>query len=219
VCFTPSVPLGVSVRSLEDGTAASGKKGSVVGGFDYVTQHFSTTVAVDVLNGPTVTANGVFETHDAFVGAQAKLNAAKLSKGAEALSAYDFLVGYHTGGFTGGVEVTDKLKTVGLCGHQSSAAGALAAKATVSVNAFGKKEDKKGASGKILEGVNVQIGASRKIDASLTVFGAVNDEGALKVSASNKLSPSTTLLLSADVDLASIGRDVHSVSTKLSFSA
>merc|ERR1719424_2230327 len=173
--------------ALEDGTAASGKRSSAKVGADFATDAFSASVDVDIPNGPAVTAGGVFATHDAFIGAQAKFDASQLAKGAGAFSAYDFLVGYKAGGFTGGVEVGGKLSTVTVSGIQNGAAGSVAAAAKVPVDALGKSGDKKGAK-KVIEGVDIQLGASRKISAS------------------------PTLLLSADLDLSAIGRDVHSVS-------
>merc|ERR1719424_1619776 len=66
--------------ALEDGTAASGKRSSAKVGADFATDAFSASVDVDIPNGPAVTAGGVFATHDAFIGAQAKFDAShKLS--------------------------------------------------------------------------------------------------------------------------------------------
>jgi hypothetical protein len=215
----------VFTRSLEDGTAASGAKTAAKVGVNYVNDTVAVTTEVDVVNGPAAKVSAMTHVGGAHVGFSAALNAAKLSTGLAAFSAYDILVGYKSGGFTGGVEVTGKLTNVAVAAVQKSGANTFVGKASMGVTAFGKAGGKadakaaKPAAAKLISGVSVEVGASRKVDSALTVFGAVNDDGLLKLAALNTISPAATLLLSADVQLKSVGRDVHSISTKFSYSA
>ena len=73
--------------------------------------------------------------------------------------------------------------------------------------------------GGLLSSINVQAGASFVYDPSLTVHADVNQAGTLRIATENKISNMATLTLGGAIDLTAIGRDVHSVSTKLSISA
>jgi hypothetical protein len=202
--------------ALEDGTAASGTDISAKVGGEYASELVDVTVDVDLAKGPSAKVTALLTKDAALAGASASVNTADLSKGLGAFSAYDFLLGYTTGGFTGAVEVTKKLSHVSIGAIQKNDKGSFVVKTGVSL-AADKAEDKKVA--KILGGVNVQAGASFVYDPSLTVHADVNQAGTLRIATENKLSSMATLTLGGSVDLTAIGRDVHSVSTKLSISA
>ena len=202
---------------LTDGTAASGTATSTTIGVTYSGDAATVVGECDVTGGPSASVNALVSFGDAVVGADAKLKPTELSKGLGAFSAYDFLVGYTKGSFTGGVSVTKKLGNVSIQGIQKGAEGSIVCKSDIKIGAA--KKDAKDAAAKFMDSVSISLGASRKIDDSLSVFAAVDNAGIVRLAAKNSLSKSTSLLLSADLDTTAIGRDVHTGSTKLSFSS
>eukprot|EP00540_Astrosyne_radiata_P001604 CAMPEP_0116827004 /NCGR_PEP_ID=MMETSP0418-20121206/2852_1 /TAXON_ID=1158023 /ORGANISM="Astrosyne radiata, Strain 13vi08-1A" /LENGTH=292 /DNA_ID=CAMNT_0004455719 /DNA_START=17 /DNA_END=895 /DNA_ORIENTATION=+ len=201
--------------AFEDGTAASGTDISAKVGGEFATDAADVTIDVDVAKGPSAKATALFAKSNAVVGVSAAVNTAEISKGLGAFSAYDFLLGYKTGGFTGGVEVTNKLSTVSVGAIQKNDNGSFAVKTGLALAGAGKGDK----AAKFLGGVDIQAGGSFVYDPSLTVHAAINQAGTLRLATENKISNTATLTLGGAIDLTAIGRDVHSVSTKLSISA
>jgi hypothetical protein len=203
--------------AVEDGTAASGAAISAKVGGEFSSDLADVTASVDVAKGPSAHVSAMFSKGSAHFGAKASMNTAELSKGLGAFSAYDFLLGYTNGGLTGAVEVNKKLSSLRIAAHHKGESSSFIV--DTSVGLAGKGAAKDTAPKKLMDDVKVRLGGSYKYDSALTLLADVDQAGTLRVATENKVSNMATLTLGGSVDLTAIGRDVHSVSTKLSISA
>lgn len=178
-------------------------------GASYTTDTVRADVAVDLINGPALSASAVTQIEGVIVGGKAGFNASSGS-----LDDYGVALGYNGSGYRVAA-VTSKLETVKVgVHHQVDGNVAVAAAANFGLPQ-GKDKDGKD---KPTEDFTYEVGGSYKLGSDSSVQAKFASSGKISANYETKLNTCATLTLAAGVDAKALGSDKHDLGLTLAFS-
>lgn len=179
----------------EDGNAPGKQKGTV--GVEYGADSFNFEGTLDVINGPTVSANTVFAYDKFLFGGDFSYNTQFDDENSDAaFGGYGAKVAYNTSDATYVLAAGNKFDALSVSVHQtvdSSTSVAMQA-------AYGVKKQTK----------SLTLGGSYRLDGDTELQGKVNSDGQVSFNFLQQVSPKVKLGASVALDATNVASDNHS---------
>lgn len=182
-------------------------------GLAYKNAEFGTfNTAVNVIDGPVVTADALVNYQGFLVGGEVELNTGVRAGTGLDWSKYNVGLGYDGGDFRVGVTSSKKFGAfTGAYYQKVNADTKVAAKADYTV----QSGDKKSAA----NAVTVAVGGSYNLSSDTTVNGMFNSAGQVSGSYTQAFNKAVTLTAAAQVNAMDLGADDHKFGLTLNFKA
>jgi hypothetical protein len=187
---------GVNVTlKFEDGDSSSSAAQKGTAGIDYADSNMSFNALFDVVNGPTVSAAGVFAIDDFVVGGHAKYNTHFDDESGGALKDYGIAAGYRGSDSSATLSTGSKLDSFNL-----SVLHKVDSDTTVAVSAdYNRSKQTK----------NLVVGTGISLDRDTTVQAKINSSGTVSLNYLQQIKPTVKLGASVAVDATDFAADTH----------
>jgi hypothetical protein len=203
---------GLDVTFAAEDGLVSANSCSAKFGLAYKKDNATFNTAVNVIDGPVVTADTLVNYQGFLIGGQVELNTGMRAGTGLDWTKYNVGLGYDGGDFRVGVTSAKKFGAfTGAYYQKVNADTKVAAKADYTVQAG----DKKSAG----DAVTVAVGGSYNMSADTTVNGMFNSKGQVSGSYTQAFNKSVTLTAAAQVNAMDLGADDHKFGLALKFKA